>query len=219
MSAPQPTQPADPAPGDAGPPRHGRSVPAIAGIGAIATLALVVGLFGGGMAVASAATSPANALKAYQKCLANHGVKNLPRGAGGFGRGAGGTRPPTSSAPTNSTAPTPPRTAPKLTSKQKKAMKACQSKLPKRGTGAPGGAAPGGGPGGGPGGAAFQQYTTCLTQHGVTIPANGGFRSINPNDPTVQAAMTACASVRPNFGGGQGRGGGQPPTTTAAANA
>lgn len=212
MSAPLPSQPADPSSSGAAPRRRGRSLPSIAGAGAIATLALVVGLFGGGMSAASAATSPANALKAYQKCLASHGVKSLPRGAGGFGggfrRGNGGGRggqPPSGSAASGSGAQ---RSAPKLTSKQKKAMKACQSKLPTGGF-------RGGNGANGPGGAAFTAYLTCLTQHGVTVPTNGGFRNLDQNDATIQAAENACAPLRPSFGG-RGQGGGQATTTTAA---
>jgi hypothetical protein len=206
-------------------------LPTIAGVGSVAMLALLVGLFAGGMTAASAATSPANALKAYQKCLASHGVKNLPRGAGGFGgggfgggfgrgqngpngQGAQGGEAPSGSAPTNGTRPA----APKLTSKQKKAVKACQSKLPKGGF--RGGAGGPGGPGGGQFQAQIQAYLTCLTQHGVSIPSGGGFRNLDQSDPTVQAAETACAAQRPSFGrpggaGGQG-GNGQAPTNTTA---
>ena len=220
MSVPLPSQPADPVSSEAAPRRRDRSVPTIAGAGAIAMLALLVGLFSGGMSSASAAASPANALKAYQQCLASHGVKGLPRGAGGFaggsrggiggsqGGGGNGGQPSGGSAPGGGA----PRTAPKLTSRQKKAVKACRSMLPTGGFGGGNGA----NRGNRPGGAAFTAYLTCLTQHGVTVPTNGGFRNIDQNDPTVQAAESACASLRPTFGG-RGQGGGQ--AATAAANA
>ena len=85
-------------------------------------------------------------------------------------------------------------------------------------------------------GAAFAKYTTCLEQHGVTLPNFGQGRPPSgggqgtaptgtaPNPPTgtnrrggfgqfdnpkFQKAAAACASLRPKFGGGGfgGRGG------------
>jgi hypothetical protein len=48
-------------------------------------------------------------------------------------------------------------------------------------------------------------YRDCLTQHGATLPSRapgggGGNASASP-DPQLQAAMQACASLRPNGGG------------------
>ena len=42
--------------------------------------------------------------------------------------------------------------------------------------------------------AAFQAYTDCLRQHGVTA-SNGP--DLNSADPKVVAAMTTCAPLRP----------------------
>jgi hypothetical protein len=89
--------------------------------------------------------------------------------------------------------------------------------------------APNGAPTTAAGAAQFEAYTDCLSQHGVTIPprtrgssvptgaapsssapggaGRGGF-GLNTNDPTVQAAMQACASLRPQFTGQGGGGGG-----------
>lgn len=130
MSASLPSKPADPTSSATAPRRRGRSVPSIAGAGAIATPALVVGLFGSGMSAASAATNPATAFTAYQKCLAKHGVK-MPTGPGGqgrrqggYGQGQGGQngQPPAGGGFHGGA---------NLTAKQQKALKACQSKFPK----------------------------------------------------------------------------------------
>jgi hypothetical protein len=94
-----------------------------------------------------------------------------------------------------------------------KALKACQSLRPK-----------GGGRGGFGGGnaansQALQAYRSCLSDHGVTLPAGGFGRrnggsttttvagapvptTIDRNSPTYQAAAQACAALAPQgFGG------------------
>ncbi|MDH6136704.1 hypothetical protein P3T37_006135 [Kitasatospora sp. MAA4] len=82
-------------------------------------------------------------------------------------------------------------------------------------------------------GQAMEAYTTCLSQHGVTLPSRpsgrpSGHPSGNPSDrpsggyggggygggfgasasPEMKAAMQACASLRPQGGQGRGNGGG-----------
>jgi hypothetical protein len=130
------------------------------------------------------------ALQAYRTCLSQHGV-TLPRrtpgtGGGGFGGGGfGGT----------------PRTLPKgVTAAQfAAAQKACASKLPAGGFGGRGGF----------GGQAFQAYTSCLRDHGVTIstvPAGtsatttaGSPRpTFNRNDPKFVAANKICMALLPS---------------------
>ena len=89
----------------------------------------------------------------------------------------------------------------------------------------------------GTGDAAYSAYTQCLTEHGVTLPSRGAFgggrRSHSPGagftpgarpsggyggyggggafasaDPSMAAAVQACASVRPSGAAGFGGGGG-----------
>jgi hypothetical protein len=65
---------------------------------------------------------------------------------------------------------------------------------------------------------AFVKWAECMRSHGVNVPdptstGTGGFGlrralgSIDRNSPAFQSANTACASLRPNRGGG-GPGGG-----------
>jgi hypothetical protein len=66
------------------------------------------------------------------------------------------------------------------------------------------------GPGGG-NNSAFAAYRNCLSDHGVTLGGGG----LNSSDPTVAAAMTACAPLRPTGGpGGFGGGRGATPSPT-----
>jgi hypothetical protein len=85
--------------------------------------------------------------------------------------------------------------------KYKTALAACKSKLPTFG-------------GGGQNNTAFQAYTSCLKDHGVTLPTQGGSGSLNRNDPKVKAAMTTCAPLLP---AGGFRGNGSTTTSTAPA--
>ena len=70
---------------------------------------------------------------------------------------------------------------------------------------------------------AFAAYRNCLTLHGVTLPqpgsstsssvpgGGGGFGGLDRTNPTVQAALQACAALRPAGGPG-----GSTTTTPAA---
>lgn len=140
--------------------------------------------------------------EAYTACLRQHGV-NVPdrpprtdgsQGTGGTGATAGG---PTSTRPRgtgNANGGTRPSTTlpPGVdASTFEAARQACQSQLPAdRGNGGPGGP-------GGQDSSAFQAYTSCLKDHGVTLPANGGFGGVNRDDPAFKAADAVCAPLRP----------------------
>jgi hypothetical protein len=62
---------------------------------------------------------------------------------------------------------------------------------------------PSGGPGGmGAGGAgidssALAAYTSCLTDHDVTLASPADLRTLDSSDPTVAAALETCAPLRP----------------------
>jgi len=139
------------------------------------------------------------AMKAYETCLAKHGVK-LPTGRFGSGgtrpsfpAGSGGTRP---SFPGGSGAGF-------SNSKFAKAEKACASLRPK-GTFGFGGS----GGGGFSDSAAFAAYSSCLKLHGVTLPASyhrpsgtvGSSTSTTTTlaeSPKLKAALAACAPLLP----------------------
>ncbi|MGD0344376.1 MAG: hypothetical protein ABSB55_05405 [Acidimicrobiales bacterium] len=137
------------------------------------------------------------AMKAYETCLAKHGVK-LPTGRFGSGgtrpsfpAGSGGTRP---SFPGGTGAGFP-------NSKFAKAEKACASLRPK-GTFGLGGS----GGGGFSDSAAFAAYSSCLKLHGVTLPASyrpsgtvGSSSSTTTlaQSPKMKAALAACAPLLP----------------------
>ncbi|MFZ0666640.1 MAG: hypothetical protein WAM97_12875 [Acidimicrobiales bacterium] len=166
---------------------------------------------------AGSKTGPA-AFTAYLDCLKNHGVTSTGRGgfpgAGGGGGfpGAGG---PGSSTPSNVTTTT---LSASQRSAYEKAASACASLRPKfNGFG-----------GGGTGtNTAFDAYRNCLKLHGVTLPTRGagGFGGFGgggstsststTSNPTLQAAETACASLRPKPGAGAGGFPGSTTTTTA----
>ena len=101
-----------------------------------------------------------------------------------------------------------------------------------------------GGFGGGQNSAAFAKYTACLAKAGIKLPSFGGGRGFGGGtrptgapatgtaprprpsfslSPAQQKAFTACAALRPNFGGFGGAGGGPagggpaPKTGTSAA--
>jgi hypothetical protein len=110
------------------------------------------------------------------------------------------------------------------------ALTACRSENPNKGRFGGGGA--------NFNSAAFAAYRNCLQIHGVTLPTPGtgggsttttaggtsssstaaggpgggagGFGGLNPNNPTDQAALQACANLRPARTGGS--------TTTTAAS-
>jgi hypothetical protein len=98
----------------------------------------------------------------------------------------------------------------------RKAMTACASLRPKNGFGA----------GGARFEAAFKAFRSCMTSHGVTIPttrptarptatpspgaspnADRFLNGLNPKNAKVAAALKACESKLPKFGGGGGGGG------------
>jgi hypothetical protein len=164
----------------------------------------------------------------YTTCLKQHGVTLPARGQGGFGRGNGG--PPTGATgaggATGATGPTGRRGGffgGANGTKFRAAQTACAKLLPANFRG--GGGFFGGGGAGGGNNAAFAAYRNCLTLHGVKIGAGfGGFGRRGPQGTTgpqgatgaqgapkpnakVTKALTACASLRPKFGG-------QPPLST-----
>jgi hypothetical protein len=164
---------------------------------------------GSAAATGSATGGGAQAMDAYRQCLAQHGL-NLPtfqrpsggarpsgRPSGGAGRGFGG-----GGFPGFGGASPDPAT--------QKALQACASKRPQFG-------GRGGGPGGGVNSSAFQAFTSCLKDHGVTLPTAspgasnapgagrgfGAFRGLNTADPKTAKAYDTCKALLP-----------QRPTTT-----
>jgi hypothetical protein len=145
---------------------------------------------------------------AYASCLKSHGANFTGGGGfggGGFGGGSGG--PPSSGSTTRPTISASERAT------FEKAATACASLRPKFGGG---------------NSTAFDAYRNCLKLHGVTLPTGrgaGGFPGAGGTSGTststtfnakYQAAMTACASLRPKggFGGGGGGFPGSSTTTT-----
>jgi hypothetical protein len=109
------------------------------------------------------------------------------RGFGGFGGGNFANRfntPPAGVDPT----------------KYKAALAACKSKLPTAGANPVNNSA-------------FTAYRSCLSDHGVKLPANGGAGNIDRNSPAVKAALKTCQPLLP--AGGFRRG--ATTTTTAPA--
>ena len=136
---------------------------------------------------------------AYTACLKQHGV-TLPN----FTHGSippGGTRPTFTPGSGTFT----PGSGGGFASNPKfeKAAAACKSLRPKGGFGRFGGT----GGSGGFNSSAFAAYRNCLQLHGVTLPTGRAPTSgstpstpattFNPSSPTVQAAMQACAALRP----------------------
>jgi hypothetical protein len=186
----------------------------LAALGGLVAAGLVLAACGGGGSSSASANTASSttttvagggrgrfSLTAFTTCMASQGVTvKLPT------RPRNGT--PPSTAP-GETRPEPPagggfggfggnladrfKTAPAGVdpTKYAAAFAACQSKLP---TGRGGAAF---------NSSAFRAYRSCLADHGVTIPATGGFGSINRSDPKVQAAMKTCQPLLP--AGGFGR--------------
>jgi hypothetical protein len=75
------------------------------------------------------------------------------------------------------------------------AQAACASLAPQMG---PGGAGPGA-----VDATALAAFTSCLTDHDVTVPEGGDdpLRGLDRSDPTVQAAFETCAPLMPAAGG------------------
>ena len=195
-----------------------------AGLAAVALLAVAAAGCGGGSKPKAGTTTPATttaagatgapsqartaALRAFQTCLAQHGVKSQRLGFfGGRPRGATGA---TGQRPPGAPGPTGPRGATggfrgTQTAAERKAFAACQSKLPGGGRFGPTGRfGPSGGGGPGAGGAAFAKYTKCLQQHGVKFGSSATGGSV------FRKASAACAKLRPSSGGGA-------PTSTGTA--
>ncbi|MBF9070867.1 hypothetical protein [Streptacidiphilus fuscans] len=125
------------------------------------------------------------AMAAYRQCLSQHGV-TMPsgrptarpsgggggygggNGGGGFGFGGGASANPTMAA----------------------AMQACASLRPKFGGGGKGGR-------GGFNSTAMAAFTSCMKDHGVTLPATGGVRALNTADPKTSAAFNICKVLIP----------------------
>jgi hypothetical protein len=179
-----------------------------AGLAAIALTALAMAT--PAFAASTTTTTPrSKALSAYRSCMKAHGV-NLPNrrppggGSGGtFGGGgaAGGNGGNGGSGAGDgggggggfgggrSGGGFVPRNLPKGVSlkKYQAAQKACASKLPAGGFGFGGRNTP-----------QFQAYLSCLRDHGVKVPANGGLRALNRNDHTFQAANQTCGVLLPS---------------------
>jgi hypothetical protein len=69
------------------------------------------------------------------------------------------------------------------------AMQACASVRPS--------GAAGFGGGGGFNSTAMAAFTSCMKDHGVTVPATGGTRSLNTADPKTAAAYKTCKVLLP----------------------
>jgi hypothetical protein len=169
----------------------------VGGAALVGALALVAAGCGGSSSPSSSATTTAattttgsgttrasgtqsTAFKAFQTCLAGAGIKT---NFGGGRPGGGGTRPAGGKRPTGGGG----FGGANLTTAQRKAFTACQSKLPS-------GSGRGGFTGRRNGGAtnpALAKYTTCLKQHGVTLGA-----STKP--ATFKKASAACTKYAPS---------------------
>jgi hypothetical protein len=176
-------------------------------VGLIAALGVLLAACSSAAGAGGAATTSTTAkstkpssstFQAYTTCLKNHGV-SFPSGRGGFpGGGAGGGAPPSSTPGATTTT-----FSAAQASKIKAAQTACASLRPKF-TGNPGNST------------ALAAYRNCLKLHGVTLPNGrggaggffgGGGSTATTSNPKLQAAMTACAALRPKGGFGGGAGG------------
>jgi hypothetical protein len=165
---------------------------------------------------AATGASGAAGFAAYSKCMTSHGIPASAltrRGNGPPTTGTDGSAPPANSGGGSGNPPTPSLPAGVTQAQYQAALDACRSQLP-----AGGGA--GAGAGGGANSAEFAAYRNCLQLHGVTLPTGGqrpsgqtattgqtatappagGLGGLNTSDPTVQAALTACMSLRPAQG-------------------
>ena len=168
----------------------------------VAIIAMVLSLLAlASPAFAADTTTPTapnqNALKSYQKCMKVHGVKlKLPTNRGGSpGNGnaapAGGFTPPTGGSAPSGAFPGGGLGGGKpkgvSTKEYNSAQKACADKLPSFGAGGPNGQ----------NSQDFQAYLSCLSDHGVKVPTNGGLRNLDPNDTTFQDANKTCGALLP----------------------
>ncbi|MEZ0092771.1 hypothetical protein [Streptacidiphilus sp. EB129] len=143
-------------------------------------------------APASASSSGNAQMQAYRQCLSQHGV-TLPTGrpsghrsgapgngtpgarpSGGYGGGYGGGGFGGASADPATQA----------------AMQACASLRPKGGFG-------GGRGGGNLNSTAMAAFSSCMKDHGITLPATGGLRALNTTDPKTAAAYAICKALLP----------------------
>ncbi|MFE9423815.1 hypothetical protein ACFYNO_12735 [Kitasatospora sp. NPDC006697] len=145
---------------------------------------------GGAAASPSASDGKGAGMAAYTDCLRQHGVAiptgrpsgrptdrptDRPSGSPGGGGGGffgGGSADPARQA----------------------AMQACASLRPQGGSGRGGN--------GGFNSTAMQAFTSCLKDHGVTLPASGGLRALNTADPNTAAAYKTCEPLLPARGSG-----------------
>jgi len=168
---------------------------------------------------ASGSASGSAQFTAYRNCLSQHGV-TMPTGRPG---GGGFSRNP-SDRPTGGFSRNPsdrPSGRPggnggggfggfggaSADPSAQAALKACASLAPQGGFSGRGGAS------GGPGGTALAAYTSCMKDHGITVPANGGARSVNTADPKTAAAYKVCKALLPTPGSVGGPAGATPPAT------
>ncbi len=165
---------------------------------------------------------------AYRNCLSQHGV-TMPTGrpgggnfsrnpsdrpTGGFTRPSGGFSRNPSDRPSGGY-----RGGPgggggfggaSANPSEQAAAKACASLAP---TGGFGGFGNRGGASGGPGGTALAAYVSCMKDHGITVPANGGARSVDTADPKTAAAYKVCKALLPAPGAAGDPAGATPPAT------
>lgn len=139
------------------------------------------------VAAADGTTTTLEPSAAYTACLRQHGV-NVPDRAPRTDS-TGGSTPPSSGPPGSR----PPGSRPSTTlpagvdaAAFQAARDACQSLMPGPGTNGPGAQS-----------GAFEAYSSCLKDHGVTLPDGGGFNGVNRDDPKFKAADTICAPLRP----------------------
>jgi hypothetical protein len=178
-------------------PRRRRGGSWAIGLVALGSFGLLLAACGGGSnkttaspAASQATTTPTTATngnrtaqrQAFNQCMQSHGVNSTNlRGLGGFRGGGNG--------PSDSTTGTGPTTTftlpPGVTQAQlQAALQACRSLLPSGGNFQ--------------NNPAFAAYRNCLQLHGVTLgTGQGQGQGLNQTNPTVQAAMQACAALRP----------------------
>ena len=184
----------------------------IALLGALLAVVSLAAACSGGSAKTSASTTttvPAGAAgfaaarARLTQCLESHGV---PANVASSGLGFGGRRGGGSSTTSSTTGPVPATTRPTIPAQYQAAFQACRGQF--------------GGAGANLNSPALAAYRNCLQVHGVTLPSTpsgtgapngaapdgagttngsappGGFGAA-ANDPTVQAARQACASLLP----------------------
>jgi len=171
----------------------------LAVLGAVALALTACGGGGSNAGASSTSTTPASGARnnsAFTKCLSEHGV-TLPTGnlnppSGGDGNPPSGGSP--AGGPSGSGGPPPGGFLGGNNSKTQQAFSACRSKLPSGGRGRFG-----------QNSQAFQAYTSCLKDHGVTVPSGpsgasganpGSFRALQ-SDPEFAAANKTCQVLLP----------------------